>query len=164
MKLGRFDFNLEQVGGLNSLLLGIAFLVVVLAFHGYFMGVINQSYQNKSKRAIDQGLFLKAISLFFLSMLFLMFTHIAEIFLWSFGLMGMGIVPDLGQGLVFCGATYTTTTIGYATEPLPLGWKLIAVFIALSGIFNFAWSTSVMLEMLPNFRLARISRAKQKAP
>ncbi|WP_155763424.1 hypothetical protein [Polynucleobacter asymbioticus] len=53
MKLGPFDFNLEQVGGLNSLLLGIAFLVVVLAFHGYFMGVINQSYQNKSKRAID---------------------------------------------------------------------------------------------------------------
>ena len=159
MKIGSLGFNLEQVGGLSALLSGMALLVLVLAFHGYFMGVINQSYQARSKKALEDAFFLKAICWFFLSMLLLMLTHIGEIFLWALSLMSLGIVPDLGQGLVFCGSTYTTTTIGYATNGLPLGWKLISVFIALSGIFNFAWSTSVMLEMLPNFRQARVSRS-----
>ena len=37
---------------------------------------------------------------------------------------------------------------------MPLDWKLLALFIALSGLFSVALSTAVMLSMSPLFRYA----------
>ena len=54
---------------------------------------------------------------------------------------------------MFSGSSYTT--LGFAPNVFPPGWELVTVIIAVSGMFAFAWSTTVMLEMMKNFGRAR---------
>ena len=37
---------------------------------------------------------------------------------------------------------------------LPNGWKMLAIIIAFSGMFAFAWTASVMISMTKHYRQA----------
>ena len=58
----------------------------------------------------------------------------------------------LGQSVLFSGSTYTA--MGFMDDLLPGGWKMLAIIIAFSGMFAFAWTASVMISMTKNFRQA----------
>jgi len=62
------------------------------------------------------------------------------------------LLPALGQSILFSGSTYTA--MGFMEDILPDGWKMLAVIIAFSGMFSFAWTASVMISMTKNFRQA----------
>ena len=59
-------------------------------------------------------------------------------------------------------AVVTVTTVGYGEDILPLGWKLLTTIIALSGMFAFAWTTSVLLNMMKMYQEARVARRTSK--
>ena len=44
--------------------------------------------------------------------------------------------------------------MGFMNNILPYGWEMLAIIIALSGMFAFAWTASVMISMTKNFRKA----------
>jgi hypothetical protein len=44
--------------------------------------------------------------------------------------------------------------MGFMEDILPDGWKMLAVIIAFSGMFSFAWTASAMISMTKNFRQA----------
>jgi hypothetical protein len=79
-------------------------------------------------------------------------VHIAEILLWGLVLYAMKLIPALGQSILFGGSTYTA--MGFMEDILPDGWKMLAVIIAFSGMFAFAWTASAMIAMTKNFRQA----------
>ena len=89
-------------------------------------------------------------------MIALMITHVVEIGIWSCALYAAGLVDNLRRAIVFTGNTYTT--VGYGEDILPLGWKLLTTIIALSGMFAFAWTTSVLLNMMKMYQEARVAR------
>ena len=70
----------------------------------------------------------------------------------------------VGQSILFSGSTYTA--MGFMDDPLPNGWKMLAIIIACSGMFAFAWTASVMIIMIKNFRQAytRLHMQKLKLP
>jgi hypothetical protein len=82
----------------------------------------------------------------------LFLTHIAEILIWGIALFVFKLIPGLGQSILFGGSTYTA--MGFMEDILPNGWKMLAVIIAFSGMFSFAWTASVMISMTKNFRQA----------
>jgi hypothetical protein len=79
-------------------------------------------------------------------------THIAEILIWGLALYTFKLLPALGQSILFSGSTYTA--MGFMEDILPDGWKMVAVIIAFSGMFAFAWTASVMISMTKSFRQA----------
>ena len=52
--------------------------------------------------------------------------------------------------------------MGFMDDLLPNGWKMLAVIIAFSGMFAFAWTASVMISMTKNFRQAYTRSHMQK--
>jgi hypothetical protein len=56
------------------------------------------------------------------------------------------------QALIFAGSCYTT--VGFAADTLPDGWKSLAFFIAFSGLFSLAWTTSAMIGMTNAYKAA----------
>ena len=44
--------------------------------------------------------------------------------------------------------------MGFMDDLLPPGWKMMAIIIAFSGMFSFAWTASTMISMTKNFRQA----------
>jgi hypothetical protein len=69
--------------------------------------------------------------------------------LWAILVFQLDLVDTLRQAITFCGSTYTT--VGYNSDLMPEGWKVMTMIIALSGMFSFAWTTGIMMMMLRPF-------------
>jgi len=149
---------------LQAYLLGAVMLIVIMVFHGIALLQIAKRYEVKSYLLLTKKQF-TAVTIYFYTSIFLLFmSHIAEIVIWGFALYLFKLLPNLGDSILFAGSTYTA--MGFMEDILPLGWKMLAVIIAFSGMFAFAWTASVMISMTRNFRqaYAKMHMEKLKLP
>lgn len=73
-------------------------------------------------------------------------THMLEVFLIALVLNGIHAFNSLRTAFYFTGETYTT--LGLGDILLPPGWRQLALFIAMSGLFSFGWSTGVLVSIV----------------
>lgn len=132
--------------------LGGVMLLVIMVFHGAILLQIAKRYEVKTYVLLAEKKYSEVEVCFYISVLCLFFTHLTEILLWGLALYAMNLLPALGQSILFSGSTYTA--MGFMEDILPDGWKMLAVIIAFSGMFAFAWTASVMISMTKNFRQA----------
>jgi hypothetical protein len=137
---------------LPGYLLGGVMLLLVMVFHGVLLLQIAKRYEVKTFLYLAEKKYSSVALCFYVSVFCLFLTHIAEILLWGFALYGFHLLSGLGQSILFSGSTYTA--MGFMEDILPDGWKMLAVIIAFSGMFSFAWTASVMISMTKNFRQA----------
>lgn len=131
---------------------GLVAILVVTTFHGFFSARILFGTE-KANLAHLSAQRLRAVAVrFYLSILALVLVHIGEIFIWASSLTLFQLTDNLLDALLIAGSTYTT--VGFDTAPLRAGWKFYPVFIAVSGLFNFAWSTGTMMTLLAQYREA----------
>lgn len=144
--------SLATAMDLPGYFVGGAILLLVMVFHGALLLQIAKRYEVKTFVYLADKKYSEVGFCFYISVLFLFLTHIAEIFIWGLVLFGLKLLPGLGQSILFSGSTYTA--MGFMEDSLPDGWKMLAVIIAFSGMFAFAWTASVMISMTKNFRQA----------
>jgi hypothetical protein len=144
--------NLAIAVDLPGYLLGGAMLILVMVFHGILLLQIAKRYEVKTFLYLAEKTYSSVGVCFYISVFFLFLTHIAEILFWGVALYLFNLLPGLGQSILFSGSTYTA--MGFMEDILPNGWKMLAVIIAFSGMFSFAWTASVMISMTKNFRQA----------
>jgi hypothetical protein len=137
---------------LPGYILGGLMLLVVMVFHGAVLLQIAKRYEVKTFLYLAEKKYSAVATCFYTSVFCLFLTHIVEIFLWGIALFALKLVPGLGQSILFSGSTYTA--MGFMEDILPDGWKMLAVIIAFSGMFSFAWTASAMISMTKNFRQA----------
>jgi hypothetical protein len=137
---------------LPGYILGGLMLLVVMVFHGATLLQIAKRYEVKTFLYLAEKKYSAVATCFYTSVFCLFLTHIAEIFLWGIALFTLKLVSGLGQSILFSGSTYTA--MGFMEDILPDGWKMLAVIIAFSGMFSFAWTASAMISMTKNFRQA----------
>ena len=56
------------------------------------------------------------------------------------------------------------TTLGEGNVSLPPDWRLIGPMIAMSGLFTFGWTCSVLVSIMTDFAKFDRSRASDDAP
>jgi hypothetical protein len=137
---------------LPGYILGGLMLLVVMVFHGAVLLQIAKRYEVKTFLYLAEKKYSAVATCFYTSVFCLFLTHIVEIFLWGIALFTLKLVSGLGQSILFSGSTYTA--MGFMEDILPDGWKMLAVIIAFSGMFSFAWTASAMISMTKNFRQA----------
>jgi hypothetical protein len=76
----------------------------------------------------------------------MLLTHLIEVLLIALVLFGIHAFLDLRTAFYFTGETYTT--LGFGDILLPAGWRQLALFIAMSGLFSFGWSTGVLVSIV----------------
>jgi len=145
---------------LPGYLLGIFMLMLVMLIHGISLLQIAKRYEVKSFLYLSEHAYSSVALIFYISVLCLFLTHIFEIIIWGTSLYVFKLLPDLGQSILFSGSTYTA--MGFMDDLLPAGWKMLAIIIAFSGMFSFAWTASVMISMTKNFRQAYTRLHMQK--
>lgn len=138
--------------GLPGYLLGISMLLLIMLFHGAALLQIAKRYEVKSYLYLSEKKYSAVGLTFYLGVISLFITHILEIIIWGISLWAFDLLPDLDISVLFAGSTYTA--MGFMEDILPIGWKMLAIIIAFSGMFSFAWTASVMISMTKNFRQA----------
>jgi hypothetical protein len=144
--------DLSTALDLPGYLLGGAMLLIILIFHGVALLQIAKRYEVKTFLYLAEKKYSAVALCFYISVFSLFLVHIAEILIWGVALYGFKLLPELGQSILFSGSTYTA--MGFMEDILPYGWKMLAIIIAFSGMFAFAWTASVMISMTKNFRQA----------
>jgi hypothetical protein len=90
----------------------------------------------------------------------LLSLHLVEMVAWSAALVYSGLVPDWRTAGFFAGNTYTT--VGYGRFVLPAGWRMLAPIIAISGLFTFGWSGSVLVDLVARCQKIKDAAATRK--
>jgi hypothetical protein len=135
-------------------------LLIVMLIHGFALLQIAKRYEVKTFLYLSEHKYSSVALVFYVSVLCLFLIHIFEIILWGISLRAFNLLPNLGESILFSGSTYTA--MGFMDDLLPSGWKMLAIIIAFSGMFAFAWTASVMISMTKNFRQAYTRLHMQK--
>ena len=136
----------------ENLAVGAVTLFVMLWINVFFQRRISLAYEIRARINLYRQRYNRVFLNYFVSIIGLIMVQTLAIAVWALMLRVMGLIDDPLDAILFAGSCYTT--IGIVSDVMPPGWKLLALFIALSGLFSIALSTAVMLSMSPLFRYA----------
>lgn len=126
---------------------GSAVLVGITLVHGSILGFIVRDYHRGAKHLLEHANHPFWASLQFgRAVLLMLVLHILDMAIWASMLNRLGLVPDARNSFYFTANSYTT--LGYGSMPLGLGWRELSPMMAISGLFTFAWTTSVMFNVV----------------
>ena len=113
-----------------------------------------------TKKNLEAGKYNWVFTHFYVAFMAIAFIHISEIFIWAAFLLFLKLVPNGIDAILFAGSCYTT--VGFVNDLLPMGWKSLAFFIAFSGLFSVAWTTSAMITMTVAYKQAWLLKYSPK--
>lgn len=122
---------------------GVGTLIASLLIHG--AGMLFVQRRNRGYQML-QPLGLKREAAFSLLVLVLVLTHVVEVLVWAMALIAVGAIALFRDAYYYVAVTYTT--LGYAEGTLPAQWRILAPMMAMSGVFAFGWTTSVLFAIV----------------
>ena len=138
------------VGILQTTGLGLVGMIAILGLNAFFIRRISLRFELTSRQNLANHKYDRVFANFFVSVMLLALVQLGAILIWAVLLRLFEVVDTPSRALLFAGSCYTT--IGILSDITSEGWKLLAVFIAMSGIFSFALSTATALNMTPLYR------------
>ena len=138
--------HLSQMMPAADFVFGGAMLMLIVVVHAAGVRSVTGQVVHRSQKIMLQPRAWRADVLMSGMVFLLLSLHLVEIGLWSAALVYSGLVSDWRSASFFAGNTYTT--IGYGDVILPPGWKMLAPVIAISGLFTFGWSGSVLVDLV----------------
>jgi hypothetical protein len=135
-----------QVMPAADLTFGAGVLIVIMLIHAAGVRTVSNHTRSATIRILARPASWRADVLMSSAVFLLLGLHVLEIFVWAAALVFAGLVPDWRTAGLFAGNTYTT--LGYGAFVLPRGWGMVAPLIAISGLFTFGWSGSVLVDLV----------------
>lgn len=140
----------------SDLLLGGVMLVLIILIHGASMRLVNAHVIRRVKEVTLHPNEWRADGILSGAIVLLLAVHLFETGVWTTVLVHSGLVRNWREAGVFAANTYTT--LGYGSVILPANWQMLAPIIAISGLFTFGWTGSVLVDIV-----GRINRLKDMA-
>ncbi len=135
-----------------DIICGLIGLTIILIFHGSALNHIVMRFERLTKANLALKQYNRIFFHFYVTFIFFALIHISEIFIWSGIIIWLHLIPRTVQSILFAGSCYTT--VGFVSDILPTGWKSLSFFIAFTGLFSLAWTTSVMIGMTSLYKEA----------
>jgi len=148
--------HLAQVLPAADIAFGGVMLIVIILIHAAGVRVVTDVVARRMRVAMAHPRVWRADVVMALSVTLLLCLHLVETVVWASSLVYGGLVTSWRAAGFFAGNTYTT--VGYGTFVLPQEWEMVAPIIAMSGLFTFGWSGSVLVDIV-----ARCQRVKDAA-
>jgi len=143
-----------------EVILGTLTMIVVIFVHGAGIRTINRRFNGAWVHVTGTTALWRLDLLLAIAIGSLATLHFAETLLWATPLVLLGIVPDLRDSYYFVLQSYTT--LGDGTVRLPDDWRLIGPIVAMSGLFTFGWTVSVLVNIMTAFGKADRERAERQ--
>jgi hypothetical protein len=150
--------DLSTLHPVLEIVLGILAMIVIIFVHGVGLRAINQHF-NRS------WIHVNAATAHWRINLLLAFTigslaalHFVETLLWAVPVSLMGLIPSMRDSYYFVLEAYTT--LGEGAVSLPDQWRLFGPIIAISGLFTFGWTGSVLVSIMTE--VGKLDRVRAK--
>ena len=160
--LQRLPQDIDRIPGIASLtdalpiadvLFGGAMLLVVVIVHAVGIKLATNYIRRRSAVILTSRSSWRVDVMFGVSISMLLALHIVETLIWTAALVYSGLIDDWRAAGFFAANTYTT--IGYGSFLLPPKWEMLAPIIAISGLFTFGWTGSVLVGFVSSMNVLR---------
>jgi len=145
--------HLAEAMPVADVVVGGGLLMLILIIHATGVRAVINFVAKRTRIILQKPSAWRADVLMAGSVLLLLCLHLTETIVWAAALVYGGLVTSWRAAGFFAGNTYTT--VGYGAFVLPPGWEMLAPIIAISGLFTFGWSGSVLVDIV-----ARCQRIK----
>ena len=148
-----------------ELLVGLVGLILIIFVHGISIRVINRRFSDRWVHVTPHTARWRVNLMLALAIAALSVAHFAETLLWALPISYTGMIPNMRDSYYFVLESYTT--LGEGDVGLPERWRLIGPIIAMSGLFTFGWTGSVLVAIMTDFNKldrSRATRRKRAAP
>jgi len=152
--------HLADVIPVADLVFGGGILIVVMLVHAMGLRLVSDHVSRRVQSILQRPSMWHAELLMGSIILLLLALHLFEIFVWSWALVFSGLIPNWHDAGFFAGNTYTT--IGYGTFALTTKWEMVAPIMAISGLFTFGWSGSVLVDYVRRIQQIRDAARERK--
>ncbi len=144
---------IEQIFPTQAVLLGGAVLVGVTLFHGFVMRWV-QSHTSSRVDVLRRAPSTWRIDLVMTTVVMaLLGAALGEVALWTAALKYGRVFSTWVSAVSYAGSSYTT--LGNTNAVPPPGWGIMGPIIAISGLFTFGWSGSVLVTVVGRLGLLR---------
>jgi len=144
---------IDQIFPTGALLLGGLSLIGVVLFHGLVMRWV-QSHIVRQEPVLRRSPTTLRIDLLMASVILaLLGAAVTEVVIWTAVLKYARLLPSWAGAASYAASCYTT--LGDASVRPPTGWGMLGPIIAISGLFTFGWSGSVLVNVVGRTSLAR---------
>ncbi len=154
--------HLAQVLPAADVAFGGGMLMLIILIHATGVRAVTDHVARHSRTIMLRPKIWRADVLMLSSILLLLALHLLETLTWAASLVYGGLVPSWRTAGFFAGNTYTT--VGYGDVPLPAGWEMLAPIIAISGLFTFGWSGSVLVDIVARCQRIKDAVAERSLP
>jgi hypothetical protein len=148
-----------------ELVLGTLTMIVIIFVHGVGIRAINRQFSKSWIHVSDTTPLWRLDVMLALIIGSLATLHFTETLLWAAPVYMLGLIPSLRDSYYYVLQSYTT--LGTGVVGLPDQWRLIGPIIAMSGLFTFGWTASVLVSVMTEFGKmdrARAERHKGRGP
>jgi hypothetical protein len=145
--------HFAEVIPVADLVFGGSLLIVVMLVHATGLRLIGDYVSRRVDSIVRHPSLWHADLLMGSIISLLLALHVFEIFVWSSALVVSGLIPNWHDAGFFAGNTYTT--IGYGNFVLSAEWEMVAPIMAISGLFTFGWSGSVLVDYVRRIQQIR---------
>jgi amino acid transporter len=142
-----------------EIIVGTVIMIVIIFIHGVGIRTINQRFSKAWIHVNSSTPHWRINLLLALTIASLAALHFAETLLWASPISLMGLIPSMRDSYYFVLESYTT--LGEGTVSLPDRWRLIGPIMAMSGLFTFGWTASVLVSIMTEFGKLDKVRAKK---
>ena len=154
--------HLSAVMPAADLFFGGAMMILIVLVHAAGVRTVTTHVLRRTQVIMQRPTRWEADLLMASIVFMLLALHVVEICIWSAALVYSNLVADWRTAGFFAGNTYTT--VGYGNFILPNGWRMLAPIIAMSGLFTFGWSGSVLVDFVRRINEVRdaVGNAKSR--
>lgn len=138
---------------------GTLAVIVIIIVHGAGIRTINQRFSRSWIHVDERTPYWRLNLLLALTIGALSALHFIETLLWAVPIHLMQPALSMRDSYYYVLENYTT--LGEGTVSLPDRWRLIGPIIAMSGLFTFGWTGSVLVSIMTEFGKLDRMRAQQ---
>ena len=121
-------------------------LVVVIVVHGWCLSRVSKLFATRFALYTPLTPRWRVSLLMSTTVALLVVIHLFETFLWTLPIWRLGMIPNLRNAYYYVLEAYTT--LGEGKVALPNEWRLAGPVIAISGLFTFGWTGSVLVYVM----------------
>jgi len=141
--------------------LATSILVPIIVVHGWCLGRVSKLFSTRFALYTPATPGWRISVLTSTTIALLVLIHFLETVLWTLPLITLGIIGNFRDAYYYVLEAYTT--LGEGTIALPNEWRLIGPVIAISGLFTFGWTGSVLVYVMTQTGKLHAQRSKDEA-
>jgi hypothetical protein len=154
------DSGIMQPNTLTELGFCLFIAVIMISVHGWCVGSVSHRFAASLENLPRTAAAWRISLLVSLTIASLALVHLLETLIWVVPIWWMGLIPTFRDTYLYVLEAYTT--LGKGQVALPEDWRLVGPMIAISGLFTFSWTGSVLVYVMSESSKRHAHRAHAK--